>query len=503
MSRTYGEVSDSQLSVNSRPKNFPARIWHNLYAYRPRFRERAFWVIQGLIVVIAVVHDYAEALGLLSRLGSLYFLTIVLFFIPVVYAALRYGSAGSLVTGMWVMIVTIPDWALWHHTLDERLGVILTLVVVNSLAIYIGQRIDREKAARHYAEVSRDALRVSEMKYRGLFESSPVPILVLDSTGAILDSNPAANRIFSIEADTNKNKHLADLLGSENSRKLLKYSVAGEPSEPVSVVLKDGSDLRLEPSLIRLSDGNEETVIQAVLRDVTDEYNRQVGLRAYAASVLRTQEEERQRIARELHDDTIQSMVLICRLLDRALVPGESPHSSVTQDLTEARKTVEDVVNELRVFTTSLRPPYLDDLGIITAIGRLLQDVKYRSKIDTRLDVQGEYQRLLPDIELGIFRITQEALRNGERHSKARRIIVTLSLNEDELRLEICDNGTGFTIPPTTTDYVATHQLGIIGMQERANLLGGKLEIESRPGEGTRITAVVPATRDTDTASPV
>lgn len=490
MSFTRGGVTSSGDTLITRLRDWLAHPAHLLYEYRPRFRERAFWIIQGLIIAIAILHVLAEEMGVLTSLGSLYFLTISLFFIPLVYAALHFGFVGSLATALWVMIVTIPDWAFWHHSLDERLGVILSLVMVNGLSIFVGQRIDREKTARQNAESSEAALKVSEMKYRNLFESSPVPILVLDSTGAILETNPAANRLFGM-ADTGQSRRLTDLIGEENARKLIGSPEADEQNTETISVKLGGSNIRLKPTLTQLVDGQNDTVIQAVLRDVTDEYNRQVGLREYAASVTRAQEEERQRIARELHDDTIQSLILLCRRLDSAETYGESLPASVTAELSEARKTAESVVTDLRKFTTSLRPPALDDLGIITAIRRLVREHKDRFGTKTQLEVAGEYQKMPSDTELGIFRITQEALSNAARHSEATRITVTLSYTETEVRLEVSDNGVGFSVPSAATDFTATPHLGIIGMQERASLFGGRLQIQSSPGGGTKVTASV------------
>ncbi len=492
MSLTRGGVTSPRDTLIARLKGWLTRPTHLLYRYRPRFHERAFWIVQGLIIVIAILHVLAEEMGVLTSLGSLYFLTISLFFIPLVYAALHFGFAGSLATALWVMIVTIPDWAFWHHSLNERLGVILSLMMVNAMAVFVGQRIDREKTARQYAEASGAALKVSEMKYRNLFESSPVPILVLDSSGTILETNPAANRLFGMKRGKKRRRRLSDLIGEENARKLIDSPETDEQNtETISVKLGNGPSIHLKPTLTQLVDGQDDTVIQAVLRDVTDEYNRQVGLREYAASVTRTQEEERQRIARELHDDTIQSLILLCRRLDSAETYGESLPPSITAELSEARKTAESVVTDLREFTTSLRPPALDDLGIITAIRRLVREHKDRFGTDTQLQVAGEYRKMPSDTELGIFRITQEALSNAARHSEATRITVILSYTETEVRLEVSDNGVGFSVPSATTDFKATPHLGIIGMQERAGLFGGRLQIQSSPGGGTKVTASV------------
>ncbi len=482
----------SRLS-SSTLKGWLKRARHRLYEYRPRFRNWHFWAVQGLVIGIAAIHDIIEVGGYLPSLGMLYFVPISLFFVPVVYAALNFGFAGALATALWATVITIPNFVFWHEGL-ERLGVLFQLLIVNAVAIFVGQRVDRETGARRQAEAAGDALRASEMKYRGLFESSPIAILVLDTNGAILDANPAAGALFGKAVETLKSMVAVDLVGMENAQKLLVFSQKDKWQEAsLTLCLRDSPEVYLEPTKTQVSDSQGNITIQILLRDVTQERHRQAGLRAYAAYVLRAQEEERQRIARELHDDTTQALVLICRRLDSAEASGKSLPSLVIHELREARRTAEEVVKGLREFTTALRPPALDDLGIVASIRRLLLDLADRSTIDTQLKVVGEYQRLPSDTELGIFRIVQEALRNAERHARATRITVTITCTEHEVKLDVLDNGIGFTTPSPADNFVATRQLGLIGMQERAELLGGRLQVQSNPGKGTKITVSIHA----------
>ncbi len=171
---------------------------------------------------------------------------------------------------------------------------------------------------------------------------------------------------------------------------------------------------------------------------------------------------------------------------------SESLPSSLSDSLKEARKTAEEVVGELRDFTKALRPPVLDDLGVVTSVRRLLADFTERSGIKGQLKVLGANRRLPSDTELGVFRIAQEALRNVERHAEATRATVTITFTKDEARLEVDDNGVGFSMASVSGDFTTSGKLGLLSMQERAELLGGKLEIQSSPGNGTRVTASVP-----------
>ncbi len=465
---------------------------HWLYPYRPPLRSWHFWGVQGLVVVIAAIHYFIEAEGFLANLGMLYFVPISIFFVPVVYAALNFGLTGSIATAVWAIIITIPNWIFWHQGL-ERFGVIFQMLVVITVAVLVGQWVDRETGARKQAEAAGTALRASEIKYRRLFESSPIAILLLDPAGNILEANPAASTLLGMAPETLKSTAVADLVGTIGEQKLLNSPQSNDWQE-ASLVLKskDGSEVYLEPTLTRVSDSQGNLAIQVLLRDITEEQHRQAGLKAYAAYVLSAQEEERQRISRELHDETIQALVLLCRQLDSVKSRNVALPSSVVDGLREARKTAEEVVRGLRDFAKILRPPLLDDLGMVISIRRLLVDLTERTKTKSQLKIVGEDRRLLPDTELGIFRIAQEALWNVEQHSRATHVTVTIAFTEDEVRLDVLDNGVGFTVPPVPGDFIASGQLGLIGMQERAELLSGKLEIKSSPKKGTRVTASIP-----------
>ncbi len=219
-------------------------------------------------------------------------------------------------------------------------------------------------------------------------------------------------------------------------------------------------------------------------------------LKAYTAYVVRIQEEERQRISRELHDDAVQSLVLLCRRLDSALDTGEPLPPLHNDRLLEIKNMAQEIIDGLRDFTKALRPPILDDLGMVTSIRRMVTDITEREVAKGQLKVTGEERRLPSETELGIFRIAQEALRNVEHHAEATRVRVTITFTDDEVRLDVVDNGIGFSLSTVSGNPVASGQLGLISMQERAGLLGGWLKIKSAPGEGTRVTVSVPVTDD-------
>lgn len=489
MSQIRVDVTAARRILKSKLQGWLEQAGHRLYAYRPRFRERRFWAVQALVIIIATTHSLLEITGSLHDFEIWYFIPTALFLVPVVYAALNFGFAGAIATALWATAITIPNWFLWHSLL-ETFACMFQMLVVIAVAFFVGQRVDRERGARQQAETANTALRDSEMKYRGLFESSPVAVIIHDASGAILDANPAAGALFGKTKETLRSMVMADLVGKENEQKLLAHSQKDSWQE-TSLVLssRDGSEIYLEPTHTRISDGQGNIATQLLLRDITQERHRQAGLRAYAAYILRAQEEERQRIARELHDETIQTLVLLCRQLDRVGSKNKALPSSVKQELQEARKITEEAVRELRDFAKALRPTSLDDLGVVTAIRRLLTDCTERTGIQTQLKLIGKERRVSRDIELGMFRITQETLWNTERHSKATKVVVTTTFSKDEVNIKIKDDGLGFNVPP---NLGTNGHLGLLGMQERAELLDGKWEIQSSPGNGVLTTVSIP-----------
>jgi signal transduction histidine kinase len=212
----------------------------------------------------------------------------------------------------------------------------------------------------------------------------------------------------------------------------------------------------------------------------------------FARTALTNREDERKRISRDLHDDTIQSLVLICRQLDSIKYFGQNLPQSVKDELSAARDNVEKTVDRLRILATDLRPTMLDDLGLVVSIRKLITDLRDRKNIDTNLEVLGKEIRLPIDIEVGLFRVTQEALRNIEYHASPTRVWVTLIFGQKEAKIKILDNGSGFMVPESLDELSSEKHLGILGMIEQAEQLGGRLDINSVSGKGTTVTVRIP-----------
>ena len=215
-------------------------------------------------------------------------------------------------------------------------------------------------------------------------------------------------------------------------------------------------------------------------------------MRFYTGQVNKAQEEERKRISHELHDDTIQSLVVLSRQLDLLATAGKEMSEVHRQRLEELRQQTNNIMLGIRRMSQDLRPAALDRLGLISAIEWLAEDVAKYSDIQIKTSIHGDVQRLPEDKELVLFRIVQEALRNVSRHSQATEAEVILESDKDKIRITISDNGKGFEIPENVDDLPTSGKLGLVGMHERAQLLGGTILLESQHGEGASITIKFP-----------
>jgi two-component system sensor histidine kinase DegS len=218
----------------------------------------------------------------------------------------------------------------------------------------------------------------------------------------------------------------------------------------------------------------------------------QENLRHYLQQATRAQEEERKRISHELHDDTIQALVVLSRQLD-ALASGNSGLSE------ENRRRLEDlwqqtdaILSGVRRLSQDLRPAALDRLGLLPALQWLASSVTEHSGIATEVSVIGEERRLPEEVAIALFRVTQEALRNVWRHSGGKHADIKVEFAENLTRVTVTDDGRGFELPDKLGDLARTGKLGLTGMQERAQLVGGKLTVQSSPGQGTSITVELP-----------
>ena len=416
----------------------------------------------------------------------------ILYLAPIVWAGFIFGFKGAFITSVIALILMAPRIFL---NIDDRLGVLFEVgsvfIIGNLLAItFDSYRHARER--RIELENTQRELQASEQRYRSLFEDAHDGIFLQDMEGNIVATNFAASKLTGYSISELVGMNVRKFLSSEAleiardiRQKLLKGETIGE-SYDQKIKRKDGTEVlvRLSSSLIR----NNGRVVgfQHIGRDITEEKRLQENQSYYVQQVTRAQEEERKRISRELHDDTIQSLVALSRQLD-TLASGKDLPQEVRQRVEELWQQTNNVMQGVRRLSQDLRPAALDRLGLLPALEWLTTDVVKFSGIPTYLTVTGLERRLPEDVELTLFRIVQEALRNVWRHSGATRADVAVEFTNYKVKITISDNGKGFDLPKSAGDLAKDGKLGLAGMAERARLLDATLTSQSKTGKGTTI----------------
>lgn len=217
----------------------------------------------------------------------------------------------------------------------------------------------------------------------------------------------------------------------------------------------------------------------------------QQSLRGYVGAVTLGQEEERRRLARELHDDTIQALIALNQQIQLAQLAAAD--ESMTTQLRRMQQMAGQMVDDLRRLTRALRPIYLEELGLIPALEMLARDNNKPTELAITFQRVGTERRLPPMTELALYRMAQEGLSNVVRHAQADQVDIQLRFEEQVITLTVQDNGCGFIVPESPADMAATGHFGLLGIQERAELIGAQIKLQSNPGVGTILTIVLPA----------
>jgi len=476
-----------------------------------------FWILQLVILALVLTRlAFTVAFHLDASSLVVEFSTLVLFVLPVAYASLRFGLPGAMVTAGWVTVLAIPRLAVAVSQHDPSAGwsEILQIALLDGLAILIGTRVSMEREARGLAEAAQAARLDAETLYRELFDSNQSPILIVDASGLVVEGNASALRAFGGIAPSDGSAphqpaRLVDLIGADAASQVLtrllsvdpvgeatatvgaRHSESDTPVQPVAFEI-DGRAVLYRPSATLVKPVDADRRMQVIFEDVTAETRRHDLMEAYAGQVVLAQEEERRHLAQEIHDGPLQALIHICRQIDLLECADGSGiiGSDDGQPLKSLRSTVEDTVAELRSIARGLRPSILDDLGLVASINQMLTEATARQQFESTFGVTGASRRLSPSVELALFRITQEAITNIERHADASRVAVGIDFGADGLHLLVEDDGAGFD--QSHSPGAGGQSLGLPGMTERAHLVGATLVIHSQAGKGTAVDVWVP-----------
>ncbi|MDX1619451.1 MAG: GAF domain-containing sensor histidine kinase [Nitriliruptorales bacterium] len=494
-----------------------------------RLGERAFWVTQAGVIGITVIHVVAE-LWLdethVSLPTAFHHVPAVLYLVPIGYASFRYGSEGAILTGIWSAALTLPNLLLWHRTDFEWLSELVYIAIVISVGVVMAIPVEQERRQRQRAEATNRRLALLDdiatltltAELQETLDTSLrrlVALLDVDAACVALwadDRNSSGAEVIACERPGSVTAgSLFSGVGSLSSMADLEHAteidegvtavplaadLPGSGSagrvEGVLAIQRGGRTLYADDHRLLAGVASHLAIAMASAQLQASERDR---LRSYAQLVTRAQEEERKRIARELHDEGAQNLVAVRRELDR--LADASTDAPVAQDLRRLHEVAGETLAGLRRFSKDLRPPTLDDLGLTSALDTLVVEFEQRTEASCQLRVEGHQHRLTPETELVLFRIGQAALHNVEQHAEARQVSVDVTFDRDRTRLCIADDGCGFEPPERPDELTRLGKLGLAGMHERAILVGGELTIDSAPGGGTRVLVEVPhAPRD-------
>jgi len=342
-----------------------------------------------------------------------------------------------------------------------------------------------------------EALLSSEKRFRDLFESALDPIWVHDLEGNLMLVNKAAAECTGRTVEETLKINVKSILAPESLKlaqdvrfRLLQKETLDTPYEQ-KIVRKDGGHAIFMVRTNLLMSDNKPVAFQNIARDVTETKRMMENLHYYLQQITRAQEDERRRISHELHDSTAQNLIALLHrlenLIDRVKLPAGE-----TREMWDLHDQAREILQEVRGYSRDLRPAIIDDLGLVPALEWVVDATKNEYKIDTHLKIEGTRRRFSPEAELLLFRIVQEALRNVGKHARATLALVRIEFRDKDIYLTITDNGSGFQMPNNPGELIEKGKLGVAGMQERAQLLGGTLNINSTPGQGTTITVNVP-----------
>ncbi len=339
-----------------------------------------------------------------------------------------------------------------------------------------------------------EKLRASERRYRTLHESMREAFVSVDMTGRIQDFNAVFKEMLGYSDEELRRLTYPDLTperwhtteaGIIRDQVLARgYSVVYEKEYR----RKDGAvfPVELRTFLIRDGSGRPEAM-WAIVRDVTDRKRDQEALRGFSARLIRTQEEERSRLARELHDDITQRLARLAIDVGRAEA-GTSGSPSM-ETVRSVREELIRLSEDVHALSYRLHPSIIEDLGVAVAIKAEAERFERQHSIPIEVTVRDVPESVSPQAALCVFRVVQEALRNVVRHARASVVKIALRGLDGGLQLAVQDDGCGF-------NQVAQRnhpRLGLASMRERVHLIGGELDVESAPGRGTTVMAWVAA----------
>jgi two-component system, NarL family, sensor kinase len=352
-------------------------------------------------------------------------------------------------------------------------------ILASALDITAARRAERE-------------LKEHAMYMDALILNVPLGIVIKDEQQHVRFCNPAFEHMFQYSQAEIQGKNLDDLIAPHDWQEARQLSDAVQDGGVVHTTArrrrKDGSLIDVELYGVKVFSGKSFLGAFAIYQDISERRKSEEKLVLLRNRLARAQEEERARIARDLHDDTGQRLALLSIDLEQLKQVSTQLKSSLTGQLEALVKAASEITSDVHNVSRRLHPSQVELLGLPAALSNFCRDFAARNGMDINFVNSCPRQKPPQDAALCLFRVAQEAIRNVQKHSGTEGAMVQLDEVAGSMRLRVSDQGAGFN--PESADFV--HGLGLLSMQERLHSLGGELFIHSRPGGGTCIEACIP-----------
>jgi PAS domain S-box-containing protein len=330
-------------------------------------------------------------------------------------------------------------------------------------------------------------LKIVPVAFGTVVENMRDGIIIFDQQNHVLEINRAGSDILG--------KSEADLIGKPASVILDKFPVLltltlDNGKLPAEAVINKGENqLYYELSLTLLYDRKQNLIGKVlILHNLTERKKMEESLKDYARRITQVQEEERKRIAYELHDDTAQYLSILKMQIGSLLQSGKIQSPEIMDKLQFLEKDADRAFQDVRRYSHELRPGILEYQGLLAALEQMAEDTNKLELLRVEVNSEGDDPGLAEDVKLGFFRIAQEAVNNARKHAKSSRVEIKLHFFETKVEMSVTDNGIGFDFAKTVARTSEKGSMGLMSMQERANLIGAKLTIDSKAGRGTTVT---------------
>jgi PAS domain S-box-containing protein len=361
------------------------------------------------------------------------------------------------------------------------------LTELNGKPAILASALDITAARRAEQEIKEHA-----MYMEALISNIPLGIVIKGENQLVRFCNPAFEHMFLFSQGEIQGKNLDDLIASHDRHEAAQLSHAVQTGGVVHTVVrrrrKDGTFLDVEVHGIKVFSGKSFVGAFAIYQDITDRRRSEEKLIMLRNRLARAQEEERARIARDLHDDAGQRLALLSIDLEQLKQTSMQIKSSLTEQLESLVKAASEITSDVHNVSRRLHPSQVELLGLAAALSNFCKDFAARNGMEIEFIEDELPQRPAQDAALCLFRVAQEAIRNVQKHSGTQRALVQLDEISGSIRLRVSDEGEGFD--PDSADFA--QGLGLLSMQERLHSLSGELFIHSRRGGGTCIEACIP-----------